>query len=126
MNPEKPTPGPAIRTTTVRDAIVAALIGIAVLGFVGYGVMHMSKPVQGNKLTGVVVEKQFTPLKEQIVEFSGNRLKGTRESDGEYVLKVRVDAEGGRVFEVPVPKSMYEAKAVGESLTFVRPPSEQK
>ena len=121
-----PPPKLVVRNTTLRDALIAGLIAVLALGFVGYGIFHMGQPVQGNKLTGVVLEKQFIPLKEQQVEFSGRKLKAVRESDGEYVLKVRVDAEKGRIFEVPVAKSLYEAKKAGDALTFIRPPSEQR
>lgn len=126
MPTDRPAPKVVVRTTTVRDAIVAAVAGLAILGFVIYGVMHMGSPVQGNKLTGVVVEKMFVPLPEKQVEFSGSTLKRVRESEGEYALKVRVEAEGGRLFEVPVEKVLYDAKRVGDSLTFIRPPSEQR
>lgn len=126
--PNSPTPAPrvVVRRTTLRDTIIAGVLAALILGFIVYGVRHMAQPVQGNKLTGVIVEKQFTPLKEQMVEFSGRALKGTKESEGEHVLKVRVDSEAGRVFEVPVEKSLYDFKKVGDSLTFMRPPSEQR
>lgn len=121
-----PAPKLVVRSTTLRDALVAGVIAVLVLGFIAYGIRHMAQPVAGNKLTGVVVEKVFIPLKEQQVEFSGRKLKAVREIEGEYLLKVRVDAEKGRVFDVPVVKSLYDLKGVGDSLTFIRPPSEQR
>jgi hypothetical protein len=123
---DRPPPKVVVRNTTMRDAIVAGIIGALALGVLVYGVLHMGSPVQGNKLTGVVVEKQFVPLKEKQIEFSGKTIKGVRESDGDYALKVRVESEQGRIYEVPVAKSLYEAKKVGDPLTFVRPPSEQR
>ena len=122
----KPTAPFVVRSTTARDTIIAILVATVILGFLGYGVFHMSQPVQGNQLTGTVVAKKFTPLKEQFVDFDGRKLKGTRESEGEYVLKVRVDADGGRVYEVPVAKGLFEAKKEGDSVTFMRPRSEQR
>ena len=126
MTPDKRPAPLVIRTTTARDTIIAILIATVILGFLGYGVFHMSQPVKGNQLTGEVVAKQFTPLKEQLVDFDGRRLKGVRESEGEYVLKVRVDAAGGRIYEVPVAKGLFEAKKEGDTVTFMRPRSEQK
>lgn len=125
-----PTPKPAgprviIKSTAKRDAFIAAVIGLLVLGFVGYGILHMAQPVTGNKLTGTVVEKSFTPQKERQVSFSGRHLEGTKEIAGEYVLKVRVEKEN-RIYEVPVEQPIYDAKSVGDSLTFLRPPSEQR
>lgn len=126
MKPSGPPPKVVIPKTTLRDALVAGVLALAVLGIIGYGIRYMAQPVAGNKLTGVIVEKQFTPLKEQMVEFSGRAIKGVKESEGEHVLKVRVEAEKGRVFEVPVEKSLYDLKEVGDPLTFIRPPSEQR
>jgi len=110
--------------TGKREAVIAIVLGLIILAFLGYGVMHMASPVQGNKLTGVVLEKTFTPQKEQQVSFSGRKIEGTKEVDGEYVLKVRVDSQN-RTYEVPVEKPLYESKQVGDSITFMRPPSEQ-
>ncbi len=121
-------PGPRfiVRSTTARDAVLTVSITVLVLGFLGYGIFHMAQPVQGNKLTGTVVEKQFTPLKEKRIDFSRSKLTGARESEGEYLLRVRVDSEQGRVFDVPVARFLYETKKTGDLLTFIRPPSEQR
>jgi len=125
MNPPPAKPGLVIVPSTAkRDAIIGGIIGLLVLAFVGYGVMHMSEPVTGNKLTGTVVEKVFTPRKESQVSFDGRRIEGTREIAGEYLLKVRVEAQK-RTYEVPVEQSLYDAKKVGDSVTFLRPLSEQ-
>jgi len=126
MNAAPRKPGPlVIPSTTKRDAVIATLIGIVVLIFVGYGVMHMSQPVTGNKLTGTVIEKVFTPQKEEQVSFNGRHIEGTKEIAGEYVLKVRVESEK-RTYEVPVEEELYNAKNVGDSVTFLRPESEQR
>ena len=118
-------PRVVIPSTTKRDAFVAIIAGLFVLAFVGYGIFQMSRPVPGNTLTGVVVGKIFTPQKEQIIDFSGRKIERTREIDGEYVLKVRVETDQ-RVYEVPVEKPMYEVKKEGDSMTFLRPDSEQR
>ena len=123
MNP--PAPRVIIASTTKRDAFIAIIAGLLVLAFVGYGILQMSRPVAGNKLTGVVVEKTFTPQKEQMIDFSGRKIERTREIDGEYVLKVRVEAEN-RVYEVPVEKPVYESKKEGDAMSFLRPESEQR
>jgi hypothetical protein len=119
-------PKVVVQSTALRDALIGGVIAVLVLGFVAYGIFHMGQPVQGNKITGIIVEKQFIPLKEKQIEFSGRNIKSVKESDGEYILKVRVEAEQGRVFEVPVAKSLYDLKGAGDKLTFIRPPSEQR
>ena len=120
-----PAPRVVIASTTKRDAFIAVIAGVLVLVFVGYGIMQMSRPVAGNKLIGVVVGKVFTPQKEQMIDFSGRKIERTREIDGEYVLKVRVESEN-RVYEVPVEKPMYESKKEGDAMSFLRPESEQR
>ena len=120
-----PQPRVIIPNTSKRDICIAVAAGLLVLAFIGYGVMRMAAPVTGNKLTGVVVGREFTPFKERQVSFNGRKIEGVQEIDGEYVLKVRVDA-AHRTYEVPVEKPIYEAKKDGDSLTFIRPPSEQR
>jgi hypothetical protein len=122
MNP--PPTRFVVPDTTKRDAFIAGFVGLLVLIFVGYGVVHMSQPVTGNKLTGTVIEKIFTPQKEQQIEFSGRKIKAVKEIAGEYVLKVRVEPDK-RIYEVPVEQPVYDSKKVGDELTFMRPPSEQ-
>lgn len=121
--PAKPAPL-IIPGTGRREALVAIIAGLVVLAFIGYGVMHMAQPVTGNKLTGTVIEKVFTPRKERQVSFDGGHVEGAKEIAGEFVLKVRVD-EQKRTYEVPVEQELYESKQVGDTLTFLRPPSEQ-
>jgi len=125
----KPPPAKAplviVPSTAKRDAIVASLVGLIVLAFIGYGVVHMAEPVTGNKLTGTVIEKVFTPQKERQVSFDGRHLEGAKEIAGEYLLKVRVESEK-RTYEVPVEQPVYETRQLGDSLTFLRPESEQR
>ena len=114
--------------TTKRDAIIAAVTGLLTVAFLAYGFMHfakMSHRAKRSTLTGIVVEKQFAPAPEQQITVGREGLR-ERRLDGEYVLKVRVDAENARVFEVPVEKTMFEEKKVGDPLTFLRPRSERQ
>ena len=120
-----PQPRIIIPNTSRRDLAIAVAVGLLVLAFIGYGVVRMAAPETGNKLTGIVVGREFTPFKERQVSFNGRKIEGVQEIDGEYVLKVRVDAVH-RTYDVPVEKPVYESKKDGESLTFLRPPSEQR
>ena len=126
MKPGGPSPKVVVPGTTRREALIAAIIGVLILSFVGYGVLWMAKPHESrNVLVGVVVEKQFTPGKEEQVSFSGRRIEGVKQIDGEYVLKVRVEKEN-RIYEVPVEKPIYQNRKVGDKLEFVRPSSERR
>ena len=126
MSPPSPLPRVVIKTNSARDMAITIVAVVLLVAALVFGVMQLRDKPQGNSLKGEIVEKVFTPMKEEIVEFSGRRLKAARESEGEFVLKVRVDSEGGRVFEVPVTKGIYVSKTTGDSLTFIRPKSEQK
>jgi hypothetical protein len=121
--PPKPTPF-VVPSTGRRDAFIAIVCGLVILAFLGFGVMHMASPVVGNKLTGTVIEKSFTPQKERQVSFNGGHIEGTKEIAGEFMIKVRVE-EQKRTYEVPVEQALYDSKKVGDQMTFLRPPSEQ-
>lgn len=124
MNPTPPRV--VLPDTKKRDTIIALVVGAVLLLFVAYGVKTMSTPHESaNILVGVVEAKQFTPQKEQQVSFSGRKLQGTKEIEGEFVLKVKVEKEN-RTYDVPVEKRIYDTKSVGDKLEFVRPPSEQR
>lgn len=125
MNPPTP-PRVVIKTNSAREVAITIISVVLLLGLLVFGVMQLREKPQGNSLTGEIVEKVFTPMKEEIVEFNGRRLKAAHASEGEYVFKVRVDSEAGRVFEVPVPKSIYVSKEKGDSMKFIRPQSEQQ
>ena len=126
MKPGGPLPKVVVPNTTRRDVLVGAIAGLLILSFVGYGVLRMAKPQESrNILVGVVAEKQFTPGKEEQVSFSGRRIEGVKQIDGEYVLKVRVEKEN-RTYDVPVEKPVYENRKVGDKMEFVRPRSEQR
>ena len=107
--------------------IIALAAGLAVLGFVGYGISVMSswqRKASTNTLTGSIVAKHFTPAPEDQVSFSRKQGLKSEHIAGEYVLDVRVSEEN-RVFQVPVDANTYEAVRIGSSFTFIRPPSEQ-
>ncbi len=114
-----------VPSTTKRDAFIAVIAGLFILAFVVFGIIQMGKPARGNQLTGVIVGKEFTPQKERQITFSGRQLKSAREIDGEYVFKVRV-AKENRVYDVPVAKDEYQAKKEGDTMSFLRPESEQE
>lgn len=120
MNPTPPR-------TTRREMLIAIGSGVGVLGFLIYGVMTMGRTQQkasSNTLTGKVVGRTFTPLKEDQIRVGRGGLRG-ESLDGEYVLKVHVKSED-RTFEVPVDAATYEAVRDGANFSFMRPRSEQQ
>ena len=128
MNPPPEQKQPArvvIVEHTWRNTLIAVGFGLVLMVFVGYGIIKMGSPVAGNKLTGTIVEKVFIPQPERQVSFTGRKIEGTKEIAGEYVFRVRIEAQN-RTYDVPVESFVYDSKKVGDPLTFIRPPSEQR
>lgn len=137
MNPSPASPDPApkqpitarvvVPSTTRREMLIAVASGVAVLGFVGYGIFVMSgwqRKASTNTLTGKIVAKRFNPAPEDQISFSRKKGLKSEHIAGEYILDIRVSEED-RTFEVPVDANTYEAVRMGSSFTFLRPRSEQ-
>jgi len=71
MNPPAPKPGPVIiPAVSRRETIIAFASGLTVLGLLAYGVLQMGDGQQkasSNTLTGKVIGRSFTPLKEEVI-----------------------------------------------------------
>jgi hypothetical protein len=107
-----------------RDFWVALLLIVVVVAAAGTGLWKYvsgSPSAYSNTLKGVILEKQFTPEKEQLITFGRKGLK-RKENDGEYLLKVRVPP-GNEILEVPVDRGLYQSKKVGDTVTFLKPES---
>jgi hypothetical protein len=127
MNEQKsPSSRVVVPNRTLRDALLAGAAGLLAIGVLCYGVLRLnaeSSQARSRTVTGTVIEKVFTPGPEEQISVGRKGLK-TQAIDGEYLLKVRVIKED-RVFEVPVEKSVFLSKKEGDSMTFLRPPSER-
>lgn len=127
MNPPGDSPRPVVPNTSRRETIFGLVCGVAVLGFLIYGVLTMSTTQQkasSNTLSGQVVGRKLTPLKEEQVSF-GRAGLSEQKLAGEYVFMVHVKSEN-RTFEVPVDANTFEAVRDGANFSFMRPRSEQK
>lgn len=126
-------PRPVVRRPIVipdsskRDTIIALLCGGGVLLLIVLG-MYLLQSEQGkpstNQLTGVITAKHDAGEKEKEITLGKKGLK-SEETDSGFTFTVHVAAEN-RDFEVPVNEGLFQAKKVGDSQTFIRPPSEQK
>ena len=125
MNPPSaPAPRVVIKSTVLRDSIVGGTCAVGILAVLLFAIAHVSETPKGNTLTGKIVAKHFTPAPEEQISY-GKKGLHTKTIDGEYLCEVRVESEN-RTFEVPVDKFTYQTKEVGDSLTFLKPPSEQR
>ncbi len=124
--PSAPLKRSRVPSTSKRELAVALACGLALLVAIGFGIwtlgFHKFEPPT-NLLSGQIVEKKASGLKETEINVGS---KGLRESvaDSGYSFMIRVAAEN-RVYEVPVSKSIYQSKRVGDIQSFIRPPSEQ-
>jgi hypothetical protein len=120
-----PTPVPrkpplVVKTTTARDVAVAVAVGLALLGFVVWGILRMSQDVTDHSLfTGQIIAKHFQPQAEEQVTIGQGGLD-QRNIDGIYTMDVRT--ADGHVYKVFVEKPIYVAHQVGDQLSFQPPP----
>lgn len=106
-----------VPSTARRDFWIGLSIGVAVLAVILFAVLHLSNGVTGSTLTGRVVDKHFTPQKEERFTIGKGGLSA-RQSDGEYVLEC---VAKGRAYLITVDKETYESKKVGDTFFFSRP-----
>lgn len=120
-----PSSGPNSRRivpdTRWRDRLIAVGVGLAVLGFVVFALFALGRQANAaGGVEGVIVAKEFIVQPETQVTVGRGGVT-SREIAGEYVLRVRVPQEGGKVYRVSVDRVVYEAKRGGERYYFVRP-----
>lgn len=111
---------------TRRDMAVACVIVLGVLGFVVGAIYSTGTATPRNLIKGVVRGRSGTGLREREISlaYKTGRMD-TKTVDTGYYLKVFVAAEN-REYEVMVEKDVWDAKKDGDTLEFLRPPSEQR
>lgn len=118
-NPSEGKKPLVIETVSSRERIIAILIGLACLLVVLFAVSKLGNRLASNTLTGTIIAKSFTPLKEEQITLGRQGVKA-RAKDGDYEFRVNVQ---GREYIVPVYKETYKSKKEGDTFTFARPPS---
>ncbi len=110
-----------VKSTKGRDLAIGVVAGALLLGFVLWGILHMSQEVGGHSLlTGRIVAKHFKPQPEEQLSV-GRQGLDERNIDGIYTMDVRTD--DGVVHTVFVEKPVYESHQVGDELSFLPPPA---
>jgi hypothetical protein len=108
-----------------RSVLVAIGLSLGFLAFLvgGTYAVYRHKP-RTNQLTGMVVEKY--KLDEVVREVQvGRRGLRSEEVDSGHRFQVWVESMG-KTYEVPVTARMFESKEIGDSQSFIKPPSEQR
>jgi hypothetical protein len=116
-----------VPATRKKDLLIAAACALVVLALIIFGAAALMKHQRApsrNNLTGTIVEKYHTGEREKEITFGRKGLKG-QETDAGFRFLIRVEKEG-RTFEVPVTKQLFDTKNVGDTQSFIRPPSEQR
>ena len=120
MPPQQPHKPFVVKSTTARDVAIAVAAGVALLGFVLWGISHMSQDVAGRApLTGKIVAKHFEPQAEEQLSLGKGGLH-EKELDGTYTMEVRTP--DGHTYTVFVEKPVYESHQAGDDLSFLPPP----
>lgn len=118
------SPGPAARKSTgTRDLLIGLAAGVLILGFILWGIASMSRSADTSRwLSGVILEKHFTPRPEEQVTIGRGGLHESA-TEGEYTLTVRAEP-GGKVYTVYVGRRDFDAHKPGDPFRFLRPPGE--
>ena len=133
MNPTPPPPSPqpqpprpklVVPSVSRRDVIVGILIAIPVLGFVLFAVISTGGYKEHNKRTGIIRARNEPGPRETLMTVSK---KGVSEktADTGYSFKVWVESEQ-RERDVMVSKEDWDKAKVGDELTFLVSPGEQR
>lgn len=107
-----------------REIIIAVIIAVAVIGFLAFAIVHMGSGKSGNLISGVVTGRSSTGDRETLLDVSTKGVK-SKTADTGYTLKVFVK-EKNRTYDVIVERDVWEKKKDGDTLEFLRPPSEQE
>lgn len=104
-----------------RDTLIAVVAGGAILGFVAWAVLSLSRTAASSGgVVGVIVRKDFVAAPETQVTV-GRGGVSSREIAGDYILFVRVDQEHGKVYRVHVNATDYGVVREGQRYYFIRP-----
>lgn len=113
---------------TRRDFAIAAVILVAILGFIGAAIHYTGTAKNPNMLTGVIREKYKSGEQSRDIVVSaerGNRGITEKITDSGHYLKVYVP-ELDKTYDVMLAESEWEKKKVGEKMEFLRPASERQ
>ena len=112
-----------VADTWRRDLLVALSAGLAVLAFVIYAFISLSRQsTASGGVEGTITAKNFVPQQETQITI-GRAGVSSRRSAGEYSFQVRVAEDNNRIYKVTVDPLVYNAHAVGDRFYFVRGPA---
>ena len=133
MKNSTPSPDPSSRVVKPRTPVllVVSLVGgfLLLLLAIFFAVDQMQNQIIDARMTGIIVEKNFTPAPRQEVILDTRGNVQVRQREGDYSLTVQVRQRDGttRDFHVSnVPQAMFESLEIGQRFDvgpYVLPPS---
>jgi hypothetical protein len=108
----------AIRTRYPARVVVAAvLIGLFLVGFIFVAIWQSGTALERARMPGRVVAKEFVPRPEHQITVGRKGTLRDGQSEGDYILTVEVNGEGGvkKPYNVWVDQNRYNAVKIGDS-----------
>ena len=107
--------------TRQRDLLIAVGAGLAMLAFVLYAMFTLGRQANASGgVEGIIAAKEFIAQPETQVTI-GKGGVSSRQTAGEYILRVRVPSERDKIYRIYVDQSVYAERREGERYYFVRP-----
>ena len=107
--------------TKWRDTLIAVAAGVGVLAFVLYAMFSLGRQANSTGwVEGVIVGKEFVPRPETQITVGQGGVQ-SRTLAGEYLFRVRLSQENGKIYTVFVDSSVYEAQREEDRFYFVKP-----
>ncbi len=119
MSAPSKKPPLVVPASSRRELIIAIGAGVILAAFIIFGISRMGNEASGRFLTGEITEKHFEPLPETRISLGSAGLVKENIA-GDYRFNVRVP--GDRDYTVWIDKVTYDARSVGDSFRFPRPP----
>jgi hypothetical protein len=127
--PRTPRPKLVVSGVNRRDIIIGIVIAVVILGFILLAVLSTGGYKERNKLSGVIRARNEPGLRETQttvgLERTPRKPVTEKTIDTGYSVRVWVESEKSER-EVMVSKEDWEKAKVGDTLEFLRPPSEQR
>ena len=120
--PQPPRPRVIVSGVSRRDILIGVLIALVLGGFFTAAILQSGK-TPDNILTGVIRAKNAPAARETLMTVSRKGVN-ERTADTGFSLKVWVESQK-REYDVMVMQDLWDKKKVGDTLEFLRPPSEQ-
>lgn len=92
--------------------LVAVVAGLLVLALVIYGILNLGSGSAGSTITGIVVEKKFTPQEETQITIGAGGVRSA-EKKGIWLVQVKSNSDG-EIYNVWLDEESFNRLQVGD------------